>query len=134
MIDVVCAIIVRERRVLVTQRSESMQLPLKWEFPGGKIEESESELESIHREIMEELSIEIEITSSLTQSISYYGSTTIRLIPYLAKFISGQIILAEHKDYSWKTKDQLRDLDWAVADIPIVDELLKAEHNATWTL
>lgn len=47
MINVLCAIINKENRILVDQRSEKMKLPLKWEFSGGKLEENESEIDCI---------------------------------------------------------------------------------------
>jgi HKD family nuclease len=55
MINVTCAIIHFNDKILVTQRSEKMKLPLKWEFPGGKLEEDESEIDCIKREIREEI-------------------------------------------------------------------------------
>ena len=58
-IDVTCAIISFNNKILVVQRSENMKLPLKWEFPGGKIENGESEKECIKREIKEKLNIKI---------------------------------------------------------------------------
>ena len=53
MIHVLCAIIYIDSKILVAQRSEKMKLPLKWEFPGGKLEENESEIDCIKREIKE---------------------------------------------------------------------------------
>ncbi len=59
MLNVTCAIILFQNKILVTQRSESMKLPLKWEFPGGKLEPGESEEACIIREIKEELNLNI---------------------------------------------------------------------------
>ena len=61
-----CAIISFDEKTLVVQRNETMALPLKWEFPGGKIEPAESEEDCIIREIKEELNIKIELISRLT--------------------------------------------------------------------
>jgi 8-oxo-dGTP diphosphatase len=60
-IHVTCAIIEKDGKVLSTQRSESMSMPLKWEFPGGKIKAGESPSECLHRELQEELGVEVEI-------------------------------------------------------------------------
>jgi len=125
MINVTCAIIYVDDKILVTQRSEEMKLPLKWEFPGGKLEENESEIDCIKREILEEINIEIEIVMKLTDSIFDYGKFQIKLIPFIANFISGTIKLAEHKDYRLLDLSELSNLDWAEADKPIVEELLK---------
>ena len=125
MIKVLCAIIYIDTKILVTQRSEKMKLPLKWEFPGGKLEENESEIDCIKREIKEEINIEIEILKRLSSSDYDYGTFKIKLIPYLANYISGDIQLFEHNDYRLLDKSELLNLDWAKADIPIVEEFLK---------
>ena len=127
MIKVTCAIILLNSKVLVTQRAENMSLPLKWEFPGGKLEENESEIECIKREIKEELNIEIDVINQLSNSIFDYGTFKINLIPFIANYISGEIRLTEHKDYRILDKVELSLLDWAQADIPIVEEFLKLE-------
>lgn len=126
-INVTCAIIKVGNKILVTQRSETMKLPLKWEFPGGKLEENESEIECIKREIKEEINIDIEVVKKLSSSIYDYGTFTINLIPFLANYISGDIVLAEHKDFKLLEKSALLSLDWAEADMPIVEEFLKLE-------
>ena len=125
MIHVLCAIIYIDTKILVAQRSKKMKLPLKWEFPGGKLEGNESEIDCIKREIKEELNIEIEILRRLSYSDYDYGTFKIKLIPYLANYISGDIQLSEHNDYRLLDKSELLNLDWAEADIPIVEEFLK---------
>mgnify|MGYP001164770162 CR=1 FL=1 len=127
MVNVTCAIIYFKDKILVTQRSEKMKLPLKWEFPGGKLEKDESEIECIKREIKEEINIDIDILERLSNSVYDYGTFKINLIPFTANYISGEIILSEHKDYKLIDKSELADLDWAEADLPIVNELLKLE-------
>lgn len=125
MINVTCAIIKIDNKILVTQRSEKMKLPLKWEFPGGKLEDNESELDCIKREIREELHLEIEVLERLSNSVFDYGAFKINLIPFIANYISGDIVLTEHKDYKLIDKSELINLDWADADITIVEEFLK---------
>lgn len=125
MITVLCAIIRINNKILVAQRSEKMKLPLKWEFPGGKLEENEKEIDCIKREIKEEINIEIEILRRLSSSEYDYGTFKIKLIPYLANYISGDIQLSDHNDYKLLDKSELLNLDWAEADIPIVEEFLK---------
>ena len=127
MIHVTCAIIHFDGKILVTQRSEKMKLPLKWEFPGGKLEEDESEADCVKREILEEINIEIEVVKQLSNSVYDYGSFKINLIPFIANYISGEIILSEHKDYKLLDNSELLNLDWAEADLPIVEEFLKFE-------
>jgi 8-oxo-dGTP diphosphatase len=121
---VTCAIIKHKKKTLVVQRSSKMSLPLKWEFPGGKIENGESEEECIVREIKEELNLEIEVLNKLRSSTFDYSNISIELIPFIAKQIGGEIMLIEHTDYKYLSKDELMSLDWAEADIPIVKEYL----------
>lgn len=127
MLHVTCAIILFKNKILVTQRSEYMKLPLKWEFPGGKLEKGENEEHCIVREIKEELNINISPLKKLSNSIHDYGSFKINLIPFIAEYISGEIELSEHKAYKLLDKNELLSLDWAEADLPIVEELLKLE-------
>lgn len=127
MINVTCAIIIKEGKVLVTQRSEKMSLPLKWEFPGGKIDPNETAIDCINREIKEELNIEIEILQMLNPKQFDYEMFSINLIPFLSCYLSGDIILSEHRDYKWLKRDELQFIDWAPADIPVLDEFLKLD-------
>lgn len=124
MIRVTCAIIEAYDKTLVVQRSEEMRLPNKWEFPGGKIEKNETEEECIRREIKEELNIEIELVQRLTSTTFNYPNLYIKLIPFLANYSSGELKLAEHKSFQWLVKEELLELDWAEADLPIVNEYL----------
>lgn len=127
MLNVTCAIILFQNKILVTQRSESMKLPLKWEFPGGKLESGESEEDCIVREIKEELNLKILPLKKLPSFTYDYGNFQINLIPFTAKYISGEIELSEHKAYKLLDKEELLSLDWAEADLPIVAEFLKHE-------
>ncbi|MDG1713924.1 (deoxy)nucleoside triphosphate pyrophosphohydrolase [Lacinutrix sp.] len=96
VIPVTCAIIKFNNKVLAVQRSKSMKLPLKWEFAGGKIEAGESEIDCIKREILEELNIKIEIKDRLTPITHQYPNFKIKLIPFIAEYLSGELKLREH--------------------------------------
>lgn len=129
MINVSCAIIENENKeVLVTQRSDLMKLPLKWEFPGGKIEKNETAEACLLREIKEELNLEIIIkhTHTLVPVEHSYAEFSIRLIPFICFIESGEIKLAEHANYLWLQSNELLALDWAEADIPILKNYLQA--------
>jgi len=124
-IRVTCAIIEINSQLLVVQRSEEMRLPLKWEFPGGKIEQGESAEECIKREIQEELNLEIEILERLSSSYFDYPEISIELIPFVVTPTNGHLNLSEHKDFIFINRQDLTDLDWAEADLPIIREYLK---------
>lgn len=134
MIDVTCGIVIDHNEVLVTQRSEKMRLPLKWEFPGGKIEPNETAEACISRELREELNIEIEILDKLTPSPFNYENFSINLIPFVVTFKSGNVLLHEHKDFRWTKIEQLMEFDWAPADIPILEEFLKSKYASRGTV
>lgn len=127
MLLVTCALILKDGRVLATRRSPAMPLPGKWEFPGGKLHDGESEEDCIRREIREELALDIRLLKKLTPSPWDYGTFAITLIPFVAECTGGVLHLAEHSEARWLTKDELPALDWAPADVPIVQELLREE-------
>lgn len=124
IIPVTCAIIHFDDKILAVQRSQVMTLPLKWEFPGGKVESRESEVECIKREIFEELNIKIEVKEKLAIVIHQYSNFKIKLIPFIAEYISGDLILTEHSQYVLANKKDLINLDWAEADIPVLKEFI----------
>ena len=134
MINVTCGIILKDSKVLVTQRSEKMQLALKWEFPGGKIEANETDEQCLHRELKEELGIEILILYKMESKPFHYDKFSINLIPFVANYISGEIMLHEHKDFKWLTKEEMIGLDWASADIPVLESFLKLNYVTRGTL
>jgi 8-oxo-dGTP diphosphatase len=125
MINVTCAIIENGGRVLCAQRSELMPLPLKWEFPGGKIEENEDPEECLKREIREELGIDIIIIEKLlSNKHTYPGQKTFELVPFRCNMAGGELDVKEHKQVKWLKTTELRELDWAGADIPVLNNYL----------
>lgn len=127
MLIVTCAIIIHEGKVLICQRSSTMNLPLKWEFPGGKVERGEDEALTIVREIKEELHLDIEVVKQLEPVEHAYPTFQICLVPFIAKVVGGELLLEEHADAEWVMVDELDQYDWAPADVPIVEQL-KAEN------
>ena len=92
---------------LICQRSASMKLPLKWEFPGGKVETGESKEECLKREIKEELGLEIEVGSALTVVEHYYPEFSLSLYPFVCKWTGGSLAIAEHAQAIWVDKNEL---------------------------
>lgn len=124
MLHVNCVIIQHptENKILIPQRSEKMSLPLKWEFPGGKVRSQETPEESLIREIKEELNLDIHPLRSLTPNTHHYPEFSIQLIPFLCKLQGGTLKILEHKTIKWISKNDLMNYDWAEADVPIVEE------------
>jgi 8-oxo-dGTP diphosphatase len=119
-IHVACAIIERDGLVLAAQRSSRMSLPLKWEFPGGKIDPGESVVECLQRELIEEMNIRISVGQPLAAVTHHYPGFTVTLYPFICAISSGEIILHEHEAIAWLPPDQLPALDWAEADGPVL--------------
>lgn len=124
MVKVSCAIIVDEEKekILIAQRSETMSLPLKWEFPGGKVKLNESLEESLIREIKEELNLNIKVNYALSDVIHHYPKFSIQLFPFVCQLLGGDLKVLEHKEIKWISKEELLSYDWAEADLPIVNE------------
>ena len=123
-VDVCCAIIKNKyEKVLIAQRSSAMSLPLKWEFPGGKVEQAETAEQCLIRELKEELNITVEIVRLVGSHIHKYPNLLIKLIAFECTIVSGEIVLAEHVDFKWVSIENLLGLDLADADVPFIDKL-----------
>lgn len=127
-IHVACAIIVQQEKILAAQRSESMSLPLKWEFPGGKIEAGETPADCLARELLEELGITVAIEAPLPPATHSYGDFTVTLYPFLCRMAGGTVTLHEHKAAAWIEPQRILELDWAAADLPIISTFLAADR------
>ncbi len=122
---VACAIIEQNGKILAAQRSERMSLPLKWEFPGGKINDDESVSDCLKREVREELGIEVMVHEQCPQVTYSYPEFTVTLYPYRCTMSAGEIVLHEHKSVVWVLPQELLGLDWADADRPIINAYLE---------
>jgi len=121
-IHVVCSIIEQDGKFLIAQRPKGKSLEFKWEFPGGKIDENETEKEALRREIKEELGIDIDIGERMTPSLYHYREFTVYLIPYRCRILSYNFIHQEHENIEWVDIDSVWVYDIAAADIPILEE------------
>lgn len=128
-VHVACALIERDGLVLAAQRSAAMNLPLKWEFPGGKLEAGESAEACLRRELVEEMGITIAVGRPLPQHIHSYDSFAVTLYPFLATILSGTITLHEHAAIVWLPPDKLHTLDWLEADRPVLETYARLIHG-----
>ena len=121
-VPVVCALIIRDDRVLIAQRPAGKHLALKWEFPGGKVEPGEQPASALVREIREELGCEIEVVEALHTSRHRYERGEIELIPFICKFAEGssEPHPHEHVAVEWVRAEELSGYDLAEADLPVV--------------
>lgn len=125
-IQVVAAIIIYKNKILCVQRNENKlsYISKKYEFPGGKIELGESKEEAIKREIKEELKMEINIDSEFLIVSHQYPDFHLTMYSFLCSCKDSSLTLTEHIDFKWLAKNELAELDWAAADIPIVEKLV----------
>jgi 8-oxo-dGTP diphosphatase len=98
-----------------------MALPLKWEFPGGKIEAGESPEECLRREIVEELGVHVQVGRPLVPATHHYPAFTVTLHPFVCSIESGELTLHEHVAVTWLRPEELSTPDWAEADLPVID-------------
>jgi len=120
-IRVTCAIIERDGLVLAAQRGASMRMPLKWEFPGGKIEPGEGAEACLHRELREEMGLSVVVKRALPPSTHRYPAFTVNLYPFVCAIRSGEMTLNEHHAVVWLKPDDLPTRDWLEADVAVVE-------------
>jgi len=126
-VEVVAAIIYDNDKILCVQRAENKlaYISKKYEFPGGKIEQGESKEQTIKREIFEELNIDLIVGEQFITVMHTYPDFELTMHTFKCTGDVKNLKLNEHIDYKWLSLSELESLDWAAADVPIVNELLK---------
>jgi 8-oxo-dGTP diphosphatase len=124
MKQVVAALIVKDGLVLVCQRTRHQTMPLKWEFPGGKIEEGEQPRAALHRELEEELGIDADIGEEVARvRHEYPGGGAVELRFYAVRKYRGEIENRIFRDVQWSARAELPAYDFLEADLNLVKEL-----------
>ena len=125
-IEVVAGVIFnKENKIFCAKRKDYGELGLRWGFPGGKIERGESNKEALISELLEELSIDVEVKDYIITIFHKYKSFNLIMHAYYCNIKNGNIKLNDHVEYKWLQLNELDALEWAEADIPIIDELRK---------
>lgn len=124
MTEVVAAVIEREGQILICQRRADDRHPLKWEFPGGKVEPGESPQEALARELVEELAIHAEIGPQIAEyEYEYPGRPRIRLhFFHVTRFRGDPLNLAFHQ-IRWEPRSRLTEFDFLEGDAGFVERL-----------
>jgi 8-oxo-dGTP diphosphatase len=125
-VEVVSAIVKYGEEILCVQRPENKlsYISNKFEFPGGKVESGETKKEALKRELIEELEITPVIDELFLTVVHQYPDFELTMHSFICKSESKKLTLHEHIDQKWLTLEELKNLDWAAADIPIVDKLV----------
>ncbi len=127
ILNVVCAVIRKEGKILALRRKEGEKMAGLWEFPGGKIRENENPENTLVREIEEELTIIVNPDRALTPVDFEYPEFFIHLIPFDCTWLKGKITLSVHDQYQWLSDDDLESIGWCGADILIVRNLMQRD-------
>jgi 8-oxo-dGTP diphosphatase len=114
---VVAAVIERDGRILITQRDAESWHPLKWEFPGGKVEAEETPEEAVVRELGEELAIQARIHGEIMRyEYQYPGRSPILLIFYRIVEFAGEPQNIQFEQIRWESPERLSEYDFLEGD------------------
>ena len=124
MIRVVAALIVRDGELLICQRTKHQSLPLKWEFPGGKIEIGEQPRNALQRELEEELGIVAKIGEEVSRiQHRYQNGNRVELRFYLVSEFVGEVENRIFRDVRWASRHDLPKYDFLEADVELVKRI-----------
>ena len=124
MKQVVAALILKDGKVLVCQRTRHQSMPLKWEFPGGKIEDGEQPRDALRRELEEELGIDARIGEEVARiRHDYKNGGAVELRFYVVNEYAGEMENRIFRDMRWAKRSELPKYDFLEADLELVKDL-----------
>tara|TARA_B100000902_G_C27004397_1_gene761494 strand:+ start:203 stop:604 length:402 start_codon:yes stop_codon:yes gene_type:complete len=128
---VVGGLIYQNKKILICQRKEEGDHPLKWEFPGGKLKDNENDQEALKRELKEELGIEIYEMIFFDEYLYEYKklSKNLKLVFFQIFQFGGEIQNKVHQQLKWIEISKLGDYDFLEGDFKIIDKLMKNDSN-----
>jgi len=125
LIKVVCGIIFKDDLVLICRRKPETSLGGYWEFPGGKVEDGESNEESLLRELIEELNLKVKIKQHFFNTVHQYDNGAIELISFICESENIASESTDHDQLEWVKVSDLLGWKLAPADIPIAKKLIE---------
>jgi 8-oxo-dGTP diphosphatase len=119
----VAGIAIEGDRIFIARRIPGGDLGEKWEFPGGKVEEGETDQAALIREFREELAAAITVGPFLGSASFEHRGTHRTLRAYQIDFTGTDFILAEHTEWRWASLDEIETLDFADSDLKLLPAL-----------
>jgi 8-oxo-dGTP diphosphatase len=128
MITVTAGILTDGDRVLICQRRAGSRFSLKWEFPGGKVEDGETPEGCLRRELREELAIEAEVGPEIHRTEHRYpNGFAVRLLFFRVDRFTGTPSNLDFERIEWVRRDELPGYDFLEADRELVDRMARGE-------
>lgn len=121
-LKVVCGVIHHQEKIFIARRKEGKSMAGKWEFPGGKIEDGETGEESLTRELLEELGMNVTVGPKIGSITHQYESFSLELIAYHCIFTNATFELTDHDQYEWVIKKDLSIYTFSEADISLMNQ------------
>ncbi|GAA6204081.1 8-oxo-dGTP diphosphatase MutT [Thalassotalea sp. SU-HH00458] len=123
LVHVAVGVIVSEGEVFLTKRLEHVHQGGKWEFPGGKVEAGESVAQALHRELKEEIAIDVLSCMPLLEIVHDYGDKAVKLEVFLVDNFQGEPTAQEGQQQAWFHVNELSEIDFPDANISIAEKL-----------
>tara|TARA_B100001093_G_C26449144_1_gene851522 strand:+ start:269 stop:646 length:378 start_codon:yes stop_codon:yes gene_type:complete len=123
MIKVVCGIIYKDDKILLTRRKKGKSFEGYWEFPGGKVEEGESYKSALQRELNGELGLSVSELTYFSENKHEFETFSIHLIAFKCKARDNPKRLVDHDKFEWLNSEEIKNLNLAEADKPFVEIL-----------
>jgi 8-oxo-dGTP diphosphatase len=123
-VRVVAAVIRKDDKYLITQRREVAVLPLKWEFPGGRVEPGEKDEDALRREVRERLAVDVAVEGKLGERRHQYKGYTVELALYAVRLLGEELRKAHVRDFRWVGSNEFDQYEFPAADQATMDALL----------
>lgn len=125
----VAAVVVNNGEYLCMQRGQTRfpYTSYHWEFPGGKVEKGETPQQALHRELLEEMNMDVTVGEHIITVEHEYPDFSITMAAYRCTVADRKFSLLEHNDYRWLSAEALATLEWAAADVGIVKAMARGE-------
>lgn len=131
MVEVVAAVLMRDGKILIGQRKPGGRHPLKWEFPGGKVEPGEDPRAALARELREELNVEAVIGEELdSYEVSYGDGFRLMLHFYRVTHFQGELRNLDFEQIAWEKPERLPEYDFLEGDVTFVAKLSRGPAQA----